>query len=140
MSLLMIIVAVWVVCSVVCINIAKSKGLDTTLWGLLGFFIGPLAILAVAVASPDSRSSQGDADEYKACYSCAELVKLEANRCKHCGADFDPIETSRLIENYNEAAACHNEQYIAARKRQNALFLGIAAISIIGIFLLILIN
>lgn len=62
---------------------------------VLGFFV--FAILTALV-----RTSQ--AKEYlkkhpvKRCPYCAEIVKLEAEVCKHCGKDFAPASSQPVSE------------------------------------------
>ncbi|MCS4182166.1 zinc ribbon domain-containing protein [Salinibacter ruber] len=47
----------------------------------------------------ESASQTFDPDEHeKKCPMCAEYIKLEARRCKHCGHEFSEEEVERQIE------------------------------------------
>jgi len=51
-----------------------------------GALLGPLGWMLVA-ASPGKPSAMG----LRKCPSCAEFVKKEALKCKHCQSDLEPI-------------------------------------------------
>ncbi|MFC1596768.1 hypothetical protein ACFL5Q_02370 [Planctomycetota bacterium] len=58
--------------------IACSKGRNSVGWFLAGLIIGPFA-LVVAALPPVVREGQ-----YKLCPGCAEIIRTEASRCRHC--------------------------------------------------------
>ena len=78
----------WVVFAVVVGVIASSRGRSGLGWFLISVFVSPLlgVILVLALGTPKSDPSQDV--EQKKCPACAEWVKREANRCKHCGEVF----------------------------------------------------
>ncbi len=59
--------------------IAYSKGRNSLGWFIAGLLIGPFA-LVVAALPPVAREGQ-----FKRCPGCAEIVLVEAVRCRHCG-------------------------------------------------------
>ncbi|MBA2435711.1 MAG: zinc ribbon domain-containing protein [Pyrinomonadaceae bacterium] len=61
--------------------IGQRKG-RTGEGAVLGLILGPIGWLVVALG-PDYKTAQ----ESRKCPFCAELVKKEANVCKHCGRD-----------------------------------------------------
>ena len=86
--------AVWVLCGIAAMAIANAKGRSGCGWGLLGFLFGPLGLLAAAIMSPNARAKQSQADragiqsgDLVKCPACAELIKREARKCKHCGTE-----------------------------------------------------
>jgi hypothetical protein len=85
----------WILCGFIACVIASGKGRSGFGWFLLGILFGPLALLAVAVASPD-RSSKERAGlrnkTLRACPQCAETIKAEAVKCRFCGANVDPLK------------------------------------------------
>jgi predicted RNA-binding Zn-ribbon protein involved in translation (DUF1610 family) len=92
--------------------VANNKNRDPTGWGIIGFLFGLFGfIAAVAVGeagevqsssrqrSQPSGAREFDPDEHeKKCPMCAEYIKLEARRCKHCGHEFSVEEVKRQIE------------------------------------------
>jgi hypothetical protein len=99
--------------------VANSKNRDPAGWGVIGFLFGLFGfIAAVAVGEAEeaqSSSSQRsqpsgtrefDPDEHeKKCPMCAEYIKLEARRCKHCGHEFSKQEVERQIEEVKQKIA-----------------------------------
>lgn len=80
----------WLMCAVITAIIASNKGRSGFAWFFVGILTGALGvILALAVSKRediiDTRAvSTG---EFRKCPLCAEVIKSEALRCKHCGAD-----------------------------------------------------
>lgn len=82
---------VWVALCIVAAVIASNKGRSGFGFFLLAFFLSPLVgIIAAFVASPDEAKIADrkiEDGECKKCPHCAELIKIDANVCKHCGRD-----------------------------------------------------
>lgn len=74
---------------------------DATFW-FWCCFIFPFAIFALLILGEDKEALQQEklkqelkqkqANEYKECPYCAELIKKKAKVCKHCGRDVVPQE------------------------------------------------
>ncbi len=84
--------------------LATTKGRGGCAWFVLGALIGPLALLAVALApatqkpSPAFRAQAapppvGLRPETKRCPQCAETVKADARICRFCRYEFAPLPT-----------------------------------------------
>ncbi len=56
-------------------SLAKYKGRNQLLWGVLCTLF-PLLVIAILLLPPG---------ETKKCPHCAEIIKTDANLCKHCG-------------------------------------------------------
>lgn len=87
-----------VIFAVVTALVAHGKDRSAFGWFVLGFIFGPLALLAVAVASPDRRKAE--LKEIKAglqsgalrrCPACAEAIRREATRCTHCSTEVEAL-------------------------------------------------
>lgn len=79
--------AVWAVVgfvfALICGTVAKARGHDQTSWMVLGFFLGLIALLVLAVL-PEGEVGR------KSCPDCVSPVVERARVCKHCGYRFTP--------------------------------------------------
>lgn len=58
--------------------------------GPLGFFVGPIGALIAVLAARNGEQVAADGgavDGYRKCPFCAEAVRFEAIKCKHCASD-----------------------------------------------------
>lgn len=94
----LVAILIWIASAWTCQSLAIQKNQDPMLWGCLGFIVGPLAILFIAIASERTPTEQaGGLDQNKICYDCGENIKVAARKCRYCGAEFDDEETQRLV-------------------------------------------
>lgn len=76
--------------------IASSKGYSFVLWWFFGAALFIVALPVALLMSPNAAAmEQSKLREgiMKKCPFCAELIRLEAIVCKHCGRDLMPSET-----------------------------------------------
>lgn|GEM_PF-1021026 len=118
---------IWVICAVVAVIAANSKGRDPLAWGVIGFLFGPLGAL-VAVAVPESepgKEKQGlQTGALKTCPRCAESVKPQAQVCKHCGHEFgSPLPEDAAAHRALQSAIAANDIDTVRQLIRNGLVL-----------------
>ncbi|PLR48623.1 zinc ribbon domain-containing protein [Chimaeribacter arupi] len=69
--------------------IAQSKGRSFVAWWFYGFLLFIIALVHSIVIKKDNKVIEQEMidDGMKKCPFCAELVRKEAVKCKHCGSD-----------------------------------------------------
>ena len=93
----MIFLFFWVVFSIVAAGIANNKNRNAYGVFFLSLVLSPLIgiIVALVMKSGDEiakdRAKRGEPSaEYRKCPFCAEAVRTEAVKCKHCGSALEP--------------------------------------------------
>ena len=74
--------------------IAQSKGRSFGGWWLYGFLLFIVAIIHVLFVPSLNSSGAAVADSQgpvRDCPCCAEPVKYQATKCKHCGSEITPM-------------------------------------------------
>lgn len=113
-----VLVAVWLLLSVLAGKIADRKGRSGGSYFLLSLLLSPaVGLLAAAIATPDRAAAEGQrissGDERK-CPFCAELVKREATVCRFCSKDLPPPEARPGIPRFKS-----KKEYDAWKARQS---------------------
>ena len=85
-------IIVWLGLSIVAGVIAANKGRSGFGFFLLALALSPLVGIIAAAAAKTNEQAQVESGEGRKCPFCAEIVKIEAVVCKHCGKDLPAIE------------------------------------------------
>ncbi|HBQ5903525.1 TPA: zinc ribbon domain-containing protein [Klebsiella pneumoniae subsp. pneumoniae] len=94
--------------------IAKSKGRDFFGWWLYGALLFIVALIHSLVIKKDIRAierSQIDEGMVK-CPFCAEIIKPEAVKCKHCGSDVKEALEAVSLANFKPSDMAFEDFFI----------------------------
>ena len=80
------VLILWVVFTLVGALIGQQKG-RTGFGACMGFLLGPIGWLIVALMSPNEQElkRRNPGPKQKKCPECAELVMADAKVCRYCG-------------------------------------------------------
>ncbi|UJD90118.1 zinc ribbon domain-containing protein [Rahnella aquatilis] len=101
--------------------IAQSKGRSFGAWWLYGFLLFIVAIIHVLII-PSLHNPSVKSSELRECPFCAEPIKRQASKCKHCGSEVSPLPS--LVE-------IHGDGTKISWKRVGVLVLSIAVTLVI---------
>lgn len=92
------LVVIWLLCGAIGAVVATNKGYDGCVWFAFSFAFGPLGFVLALVLPRNQKAVESRAlerGELKKCPSCAELVRVEAAKCRFCGESLDGIHGPR---------------------------------------------
>ncbi|WP_234008635.1 hypothetical protein [Serratia sp. MYb239] len=71
--------------------IAQSKGRSFAGWWVYGFLLFIVAIIHVLIIpAKNSNIIEISSSDLRDCPFCAEPIKRQASKCKHCGSEVEP--------------------------------------------------
>lgn len=143
------IVLIWIVCAILSAVVASSKGRSGFGWFLLGFFLGPLGLLAaIGVSKTEARIYSPPQSALRPCPVCAEMIQPAAKKCRFCGTDVEAVqrepsiaisgesEVARMLRLQNEArgkVASPRPEPWSAKSKMWAAVAGSAVLALIVI-------
>jgi hypothetical protein len=102
MGIFIALLLLWLLCPILTMSIANSKGRSGCGWAVLAVVFGPIALLVAAAMSPNGEALQRralTAGELLPCPSCAEPIRREATKCRYCGSAVMPLPPERGLLN-----------------------------------------
>ncbi len=108
----MIILILWILFGIGCAIAAGNKKRSVPGWLFLGMLLGPFGLLFILLLSPLAAPAAPSREmpplyaspdqipldqETKQCPHCAEIIKLEARKCRFCGEPLDPHQVESDI-------------------------------------------
>lgn len=97
----MVWVFVWFICGFICSVIAVNKGRSIVGFFLIGLLLGPLGILLAAFLSKNDIKLEKKfikSGMMCKCPFCAELIKTEAVKCRHCQSEIPEEKKAEIVK------------------------------------------
>ena len=80
-------IIIWIVLAIGCAIFASNKGRDGGRWFVISVLLSPvIGFILLLILQDVSQKTALEDGKLKKCIACAELIKAEAIKCKHCGA------------------------------------------------------
>lgn len=97
------VLGLWLLFGIFSMAIANSKGRSGCGWFIIGCLFGPFGLLVAVLPSATQNAIEqanltGRSAEYRKCPFCAEPIKREAIKCKHCGSEVKPLPTMHISD------------------------------------------
>lgn len=94
MGVLTVLLFIWLAFGVAGGMIMSNKGRSGCGGFALGFLLGPIGLVIALVIGTDHRELEQRSlqqGEMRKCPTCAELVRVQATKCRYCGSDLPSV-------------------------------------------------
>jgi hypothetical protein len=90
----MVLLIIWLLFGVAGGMIMSNKGRSGCGGFALGFLLGPIGLVIALVMGTDHKELEHrslQSGDTRKCPSCAEVVRVEARKCRFCGSDLPTL-------------------------------------------------
>ncbi len=103
---LYVVLFFWFWCGAIAAYIAAGKSRNVFLWFALGFAFPVLGVIVIVLMEPPLKAveesgkrtavSLGESADFRKCPYCAEAIRKEAIKCRHCQSEVAPLEAQKI--------------------------------------------
>ncbi len=105
---------------------------DRQVHTIVGGMIMLAGLLMILLGGKSSAAQAGADTDTRPCPLCAESIKMAAIKCKHCGADVEPMAAARLKNGWVASTSCRDEEE-QLRTIEAIAATGLPVVSMIGL-------
>lgn len=95
MEILFVSLMIWLALGLAAMLVMQNKGRSGCGGFALGFLLGPFGLIIALVVGTDHKELEKKSlagGDMRKCPHCAEVIRVEATKCRFCGSDVPTID------------------------------------------------